>query len=46
MRANAAGVWQTPVIKHMTAGTLHIESIAIDNAFNFGQAPIVTAKVR
>ncbi|HET6151753.1 MAG TPA: hypothetical protein VFE15_02290 [Marmoricola sp.] len=45
MHVNAAGVWHTPTIKHLTAGSLHIEAFGIDNGFNFASAPNVNAKV-
>ncbi|MFL6022339.1 MAG: hypothetical protein ACJ72O_03295 [Marmoricola sp.] len=31
-------VWGTPTIRGLTAGTLHVEAVAFDKAFNLGQA--------
>lgn len=46
MVVTQAGNWITPVIRKLTKGTLHVEAVAIDNAFNFGQARPITQKIR
>lgn len=40
-----AGAWHTPTIRGLKTGTLHVESIAIDRAFNVTLAPKITRAI-
>ncbi|RNL66204.1 PKD domain-containing protein [Nocardioides marmoriginsengisoli] len=46
MRVNAAGAWQTPAIRGLRKGKLHVEAAAFDNGFNLGEAPKVNRTLR
>ncbi len=45
MNVTASGAWHTPTIRGLKGGTLHVESIAIDRAFNVNQAPKITRAI-
>lgn len=46
VEAPAPGAWRTPAIRGLQKGTLHVEAVAVDNVFNFGQAQPVHRRVR
>lgn len=43
MKVTASGTWQSPVLRGLRRGKLHVEAIAIDNGFNISKAPNVNA---
>ncbi len=45
MGVTASGAWHTPAIRGLKRGTLHVESVAIDGAFNPGPAPKVNHRI-
>lgn len=45
MDVTASGAWRTPAIRGLKRGTLHVESVALDGAFNVGQAPKITRAI-